>query len=62
MRYSASEKLEIIRTVEDSSLGIGRTLQQIEHQVAGTQKWLKDDQATPCRAVLAHCQSEKGNC
>lgn len=29
MRYSASEKLEIIRTVEDSSLGIGRTLQQI---------------------------------
>lgn len=29
MRYSASEKLEIIRTVEDSSLGIGRTLAQI---------------------------------
>ena len=29
MRYSASEKLEIIRTVEDSSLGIGRSLQQI---------------------------------
>ena len=29
MRYSASEKLEIIRTVEDSSLGITRTLMQI---------------------------------
>ncbi len=29
MRYRASEKLEIIRTVEDSSLGIRRTLIQI---------------------------------
>ena len=29
MRYSASEKLEIIRTVENSALGIGRTLIQI---------------------------------
>lgn len=29
MRYRASEKLEIIRTVEDSSLGIRRTLMQI---------------------------------
>jgi len=29
MRYSASEKMEIIRTVEDSNLGIGRTLEQI---------------------------------
>ncbi len=26
MRYMAAEKLEIIRTVEDSSLGIKRTL------------------------------------
>jgi hypothetical protein len=26
MRYAAVEKLEIIRTVEDSSLGIKRTL------------------------------------
>ncbi len=26
MKYSGSEKLEIIRTVEDSSLGITRTL------------------------------------
>jgi putative transposase len=29
MRYPASEKLEIIRTVEQSSLGVRRTLQQI---------------------------------
>jgi putative transposase len=29
MRYSASEKMEIIRTVEESSLGIRRTLDQI---------------------------------
>ena len=29
MRYSASEKLEIIRTVEDSSLGSTRTLGQL---------------------------------
>lgn len=29
MRYSASEKMEIIRTVENSSLGIRRTLDQI---------------------------------
>jgi putative transposase len=29
MRYSASEKLEIIRTVEESALGITRTLAQI---------------------------------
>ena len=29
MRYAASEKLEIIRTVEDSSLGITRTLAQV---------------------------------
>ncbi len=29
MRYSASEKLEIIRTVEDSALGINRTLRQL---------------------------------
>lgn len=29
MRYAASEKLEIIRTVEQSSLGVRRTLEQI---------------------------------
>ena len=29
MRYSASEKMEIIRTVEESSLGIRWTLDQI---------------------------------
>src|SRR5581483_6295615 len=29
MRYPASEKLEIIRTVEDSALGMRRTLRQI---------------------------------
>src|ERR1700688_806786 len=29
MRYAASEKLEIIRTVEQSSLGMRRTLGQI---------------------------------
>lgn len=29
MRYGASEKLEIIRTVEQSSLGVARTLRQI---------------------------------
>ena len=29
MRYAASEKLEIIRTVEQSSLGMRRTLRQI---------------------------------
>ena len=30
MRYAASEKLEIIRTVEGSSLGINRTLGQLD--------------------------------
>jgi transposase-like protein len=30
MRYAASEKHEIIRTVEDSSLGITRTLRQLD--------------------------------
>ena len=29
MRYPASEKLEIIRTVERSQLGVRRTLEQI---------------------------------
>ena len=29
MRYAASEKLESIRTVEPSSLGVRRTLEQI---------------------------------
>jgi len=29
MRYSASSKYEIIRTVEDSALGIKRTLEQL---------------------------------
>lgn len=29
MRYAASEKLEIIRTVEDRALGITRTLRQL---------------------------------
>ncbi len=29
MRYGASEKLEIIRTVEQSVLGVSRTLRQI---------------------------------
>ena len=29
MRYAASEKLEIIRTVEQSSLGVRRMLAQI---------------------------------
>ena len=29
MRHPASEKLEIIRTVEQSSLGVRRTLQQV---------------------------------
>ncbi len=29
MRYPASEKLEIIRTVEQSALGVRRTLQQV---------------------------------
>ena len=29
MRFAASEKLEIIQTVEDSSLGISRTLRQL---------------------------------
>ena len=30
MRYAASEKLESIRTVEDSSLGLTRTLGQLD--------------------------------
>lgn len=29
MRYSASEKMEIIRTVEESNLGIRRTLEML---------------------------------
>jgi putative transposase len=29
MRYAASEKYEIIRTVEESSLGIGRTVEKL---------------------------------
>lgn len=39
MRYAPSEKLEIIRTVEDSSLGIGRTLQQIGIPRATFYRW-----------------------
>ena len=30
MRYPASEKLEIIRLVEQSQLPVGRTLEQID--------------------------------
>ena len=30
MRYAAEEKHEIIRTVEESSLGIARTLRQLD--------------------------------
>ena len=34
MRYTATEKQEVIRTVEDSSLGIARTLRQLSIQMA----------------------------
>jgi len=39
MRYSASEKLEIIRLVEDSSLGIGRTLRPLGIARATFYRW-----------------------
>lgn len=39
MRYSASEKLEIIRTVEESAIGITRTLAQIDIPRATFYSW-----------------------
>ena len=39
MRYAAVEKLEIIRTMEDSSLGIGRTLRQLSIPKTNFYRW-----------------------
>lgn len=39
MRYSASEKLEIIRTVEQSHLPVRRTLQRIGLSRATFYRW-----------------------
>src|ERR1039457_7348001 len=39
MRYPASEKLEIIRLVEQSSLGVGRTLEKIGTSRATFYRW-----------------------
>lgn len=46
MRYTASEKLEIIRTVEDSSLGLGRALQHIGIPRATFYRWYDRYQAS----------------
>lgn len=43
MRYPASEKLEMIRTVEQSSLGVTRTLQQIGIPRATFSNWYGRD-------------------
>jgi len=39
MRYAAAEKLEIIRTIEDSSLGIARTLKQLSIPTTTFYRW-----------------------
>lgn len=39
MRYAASEKLEIIHTAEDSSLGLGRTLRQLSIPKTTFYRW-----------------------
>jgi len=41
MRYSASEKYEIIRLVEDSSLSVTRTLAQLDIRRSTFYGWLK---------------------
>ena len=41
MRYSASEKAEIIRLVEDSSLSVTRTLAQLDIRRSTFYGWLK---------------------
>jgi transposase-like protein len=41
MRYSASEKYEIIRLVEDSSLSVTRTLSQLDIRRSTFYGWLK---------------------
>ncbi len=57
MRYPATEKLEIIRTVEDSALGINRTLRQLgipkatfynwyDHYLTGGIEGLADQKST----------------
>ena len=59
MRYSASEKLEIIRTVEDSSLGIRRTIEKLgiprstfynwyDRYLSGGIEALEDRRPVPC--------------
>ena len=41
MRYSASEKYEIIRTVERSSLPVKKTLQRLDIRRSTFYAWLK---------------------
>jgi len=41
MRYSASEKYEIIRLVEESSLPIQKTLRQLDIHKSTFYNWLK---------------------
>ena len=41
MRYSASEKLEIIRLVEGSSLSVRQTLRRLDINKSSFYNWLK---------------------
>ena len=44
MRYSASEKLEIIELVEQSTLSVGRTLASMAYRLIG-KPWPVDGEA-----------------
>jgi len=41
MRYSQSEKMEIIRLVEDSKLSVRRTLEELEINRSSFYKWYR---------------------
>ena len=59
MRYSASEKLEIIRTVETSPLPVRRTLAQIGIPKSTFYTWL-DGPCACARAVAARSSARVG--
>ena len=58
MRYPASEKLEIIRTVEQSHLSAKRTLDQLDALFDGpsqVSRHLHDARMRPHDATLSYC-------
>ena len=56
MRYAASEKLEIIRTVETSHLPVRRTLDKIDKVI---ERALDEPELSPREVAVAFTDAEK---